>query len=167
MVEHATLYYQHLSRELSEDYSHSKDSRARLAVAVHEPASALIKTLWTEMLAERDPSGRNEVLITAGGAGSGKTATVEILGREVRDAAQIVYDTTLADYNSAIKKVEAAIAAGKRVTIFYIHRPIEKAVQGVLERAMRIGRTVPLKVLANDHFEGCGRGYGRTHTKAL
>jgi hypothetical protein len=48
--------------------------------------------------------------------------------------------------------VEEALNAGKRVAIFYIHRPIEQAIRGVVERSVEDGRIVPVDVLAHDHF---------------
>jgi hypothetical protein len=141
------------ARELSADYARSAESRARLSGSVHETAGTLVWRLWLEMLAEPDPAGLNRVLITAGGAGAGKTSTVTRLSRDAYDAAQIIYDTTLADLPSAVEKIEAALAAGKSVTVAYIHRPIEMAVRGVIQRATATGRTVPLTVLADNHFD--------------
>jgi type II secretory pathway predicted ATPase ExeA len=141
------------ARELSPDYSHSKQSRSLLGSAVHQPAGNLIWMIWKRMLGEVDPTRGNHVLIMAGGAGSGKTSTARTLLREAYDSAQIIYDTTLSNLKDSIEKVEAALNAGKSVTILYIHRPIENAVQGMLKRALETGRVVPLKVMSDNHFD--------------
>lgn len=140
------------ARELSDDYSQSKENRASYGSAVHEPAGNLVWLLYLLMLKEESPGGSRRVLMMAGGAGSGKTSTVRKLLQEAYDVAQVIYDTTMADLPQAIEKVEAALQAGKEVTILYIHRTIERAVQGVVKRAVEHGRTVPLSVLAANHF---------------
>ncbi|HEV2706010.1 MAG TPA: zeta toxin family protein [Pyrinomonadaceae bacterium] len=142
------------AREFSEDYNHDKESRARYARAVHEPAGALIKTIWNEMVRMPNRSEHNFVMFLAGGAGSGKTTAVEDLPdlSQFRSAAQIIYDTTMSGLSSSTRKVEEARAHGKSVLLLYVHRPYEKATRGMIERALREGRTVPARVLAEDHF---------------
>jgi len=140
-------------RELSSDYSGSKKTRSENAAAVQEPASAVVKEVWRRMLAEEDPAGTDTVLFLAGGGGSGKTRATEAPGvNEYKDQAQIIFDTTMASTDSSIRKVEEALSAGKRVAIIYIHRPIEQAIKGVVERTVKEGRVVPIDVLAHDHF---------------
>jgi hypothetical protein len=141
------------ARELSEDYGRSKESRARYGSAVHGPAGDLVWRLYLAMLAEEDPRESRSVLITAGGAGSGKTSTVRVLLQKAYDSARVIYDTTLADLPQAIEKVEAALLAGRQVTIIYIHRPIDKAARGVVRRALEQGRTTPLSAVADNHFD--------------
>ncbi len=142
------------ARELSADYNQSVESRARYARAVHEPAGALIKAMWRAMLRTEDPDGNNDIVFMAGGGGSGKTTAVNDLPalRDMRDQAHIVYDTTMANERSSIAKVEEALSNGKNVIILYVHRPCDKAALGMLERAIRSGRTVPAEILAEDHY---------------
>lgn len=141
------------ARELSADYSESKGSRAEHAASVQEPASAIVKELWKRLLQQDDPRDNNAVLFLAGGGGSGKTRATESPGvKEIKDQAQIIYDTTMANTSSSIRKVEEALDAGKAVAVFYIHRPLELAVRGVVQRAISEGRVVPAEVLAHDHF---------------
>jgi hypothetical protein len=142
------------ARELSDDYNKTNEARAKYARAVHEPAGALIKAMWQRMLKEPDPKDDNLVLFLAGGGGSGKTTTVEDIPalKDMSNHAQIIYDTTMASFDSSKTKVEEALASGKNVTILYIHRPCSLATIGVIERAIRSGRTVPADTLADDHF---------------
>ena len=58
----------------------------------------------------------------------------------------------MASTASSIRKVDEALSAGKRVAIIYIHRPIEQAIKGVVERTVQEGRVVPIDLLAHDHF---------------
>jgi hypothetical protein len=75
----------------------------------------------------------------------------------VKDA-QIVYDTNMNTLSSAVKKIEQALDAGRRVRILYTLRdPTEAFTQGMLGRATRMekqqgsGRTVPIDEHAKTH----------------
>lgn len=139
------------ARELSEDYNKSKSTLSR---AVHEPASALVKKIYEEELKTPDPTGENIVLFTAGGTGAGKTTGIEDIPQltNVRDKAQIIYDTNMNGYRSAKKKVDQALKSGKRVVVAYVHRdPVEAFENGSLPRAMKRGRTVPIEAHIDTH----------------
>lgn len=140
-----------LARELSEDY---RADRTRSA-AVHEPASALVKTLYAQKLAEAPKAGQEpRVLFTGGGTGAGKTTALEAL-KGTAERAQIIYDTNLNNFASARQKIDQALEAGKKVSIAYVWRdPVESLKQGALPRAMRMGRTVPLTEHAKTHAGG-------------
>lgn len=135
------------ARELSPDYL---SDRTR-SVAVHEPASYLVKQLYERKLAEAPAEGEKPLVIfSAGGTGAGKTTGLGALPDIVKQA-QIVYDTNMNKLASAVQKIDQALAAGKQVEIFYTYRePIEALSKGALTRAMRqakkfgSGRTVPV-----------------------
>jgi hypothetical protein len=136
-----------VARELSPDYL---EDRTRSA-AVHEPASAFIKRLYAEKLAEAPKAGEDPLVVfSAGGTGAGKTSGLAAMGG-LAQRAQIIYDTNMNRLESAVQKIEQALAAGKQVRIVYTFRdPIEALTGGALPRAMRqeakfgSGRTVPL-----------------------
>jgi hypothetical protein len=140
-----------LARGLSDDWNRNKESRARYASAVHNPASAFVDALYQAILAEPREGDRNLVLFMAGGGGSGKTTAVTQVASSLMDRAHLVYDTTLARYEPALQKIEAALVAGREVVIVFVYRPFEAAVRGVIQRASNNGRTIPLNVLAADH----------------
>lgn len=143
------------ARELSHDYL---TDRTRSA-AVHEPASWLIKRMYARMLKEPPKDGeQNLVLFTAGGTGAGKSTAIKNALGPVADQAQIVYDTNLNNAESAIKKIDLALAAGKNVRIAYVVRdPVEALTHGALTRAMNqerdygSGRTVPIAEHVGTH----------------
>lgn len=139
------------ARELSPDYLRDRT----LSNAVHEPASAFIRRLYVERLAEAATAKQlAEVVFTAGGTGAGKTTGLKFM-KGLKDS-QIIMDGNLAKTASAIKKIEQALAAGKRVTVNYVYRdPIEALLNGAMKRAMKqlrefgTGRTVPIRVHAS------------------
>lgn len=139
-----------VARELFPEY---RAARYLHSPSVHEPASALVKELYTRALAEPDPHGLNMVTFTAGGTGAGKTTALGAvpLASKVVEASQIVYDTNMASFKSGVQKVDQALAAGKQVNIMYVGADPEEALRRALSRAMRTGRTVPLVEHAKTH----------------
>ena len=152
-------------RELSKDYApggmeaeeaQTKAARARWSSAVHEPSSAFAKEIYRRDL--KKPAAGNErnlVIFTGGGAGAGKTTSIQGvpgLQRAV-EAAQIVYDTTLSSLRSSLERISLALEAGKLVSIVFVYRdPIDALVGGALPRAERMGRTLPLDVFMETHL---------------
>ncbi len=144
------------AKELSKDYRSDRS----MAAAVHEPASWLIKQLWKDELAQTRPEKANVVFFTAGGAGSGKTSSIEgdPAAKAVLQKAQIVYDGTLRPAGKAIERIQQALDAGKEAAVMYVHRdPVEAFTDGILGRAARqeaihgTGRTVPLSEFVAQH----------------
>ena len=143
------------AREMSPEY---RMDRTRSA-DVHEPSSAFVKQMYAEKLSQDTPPGRdNLVVFTAGGTGAGKTTGLQEAA-EVSDHiknAEIVYDTNMNTFDSADKKIQQALKAGRNVGIVYTYRdPVEAMENGALKRASRMeaemgtGRTVPI----DEHFK--------------
>lgn len=142
------------ARELSPEYRADRTKSAD----VHEPSSALVKQMFAEKLSQPTPPGRdNTVLFTAGGAGAGKTTSLQAAAQQSKGIqnAEMVYDTNMNSFESADKKVKQALAAGRKVGIVYTYRdPVDALKNGSLTRASRMeaelgtGRTVPL----DEHF---------------
>ncbi len=152
-------------RELSSDYAPggidaedtaTKAARTRWGHAVHEPASALAKELFLRALRKDTPTDRRkQVVFTAGGAGVGKTTSIRKLAdmSHLVEMAEIIYDTTLSTYSSAVRNIAQALAAGRMVSIVYVYRdPVDALVEGILPRARSMGRTVPMEVIINTHI---------------
>ena len=149
------------ARELSPEYRADRTKSAD----VHEPSSALVKKMYAEKLSNPTPAGLdNTVVFTAGGTGAGKSTGLSVMegvNPTIRDA-EIIYDTNMNGYDSAKKKIDQALKAGRKVSIIYTYRdPVEALEKGALTRASRMekqrgtGRTVPL----DEHF--------KTHVGAL
>ena len=144
-----------LARELSPDYVANRT----LSAAVHEPASAFTKEHYARLLDSDVPVGKeNRVLFTAGGTGAGKTTALEdaLINKTV--SSHIIYDTNLSGVPSSIKKIDQALDADKQVVVAFVYRdPIESLTgggplgTGAIQRAERMGRTVPVNIHAKTH----------------
>lgn len=140
------------ARELSPEYRADRS----LAAAVQDAASAFTKRLFAEKLSKPTPAGLEPaVLFLGGGGGSGKSTGLELMGPNV-DKFEMIYDTTLAS-RTGEKQIQAALDAGRDVSIVYTFRDPVESFGAALERAMRMektngsGRTVPLEIIAADH----------------
>ena len=129
-----------LARELSPEY---RANRSR-ANDVHHAASAFIDKLYDLLLGQRG-SG---VFFTAGGSGAGKSAAKG----GAKGNFDIVYDTTMSKLDGATSKIEKALKSGREVHVSYVYRdPVEALINGVIPRAERSGRTVPISFHAESH----------------
>ena len=134
-----------IARELSPEY---KQDRTRSA-EVHEAASDFIQREYERRIATAEPGG--EVVFMAGGGGSGKSSAESLLA-PVLEGAHTVYDGTLSSYDKAERNIQMALDAGQLVNVAYVYREPEEAFRnGVLTRAMRKGRTVPIDALVKGH----------------
>ena len=134
-----------IARELSPEY---RADRSR-AGEVHEAVSSFIDKLYQERIENTSPDG--VVVFMAGGGGAGKSSAGQLLA-DVFETADIVYDGTLSTYNKAERRIQTALDAGQDVYISYIYRePVDALRNGVLSRAMKTGRTVPLDGLVKGH----------------
>jgi len=153
------------ARELSADYAPggpdaedpaTKLARTKWSAAVQEPSSALSKEIYRRALQKvPGPGQRKQVVFTGGGAGAGKTTSIEQIAGLSRavDAAEVIYDTTLSNLKSSMDRVAQGVAAGRTVSIIFVYRdPIDSFVNGVLPRAERMGRTLPLEVFLDTHI---------------
>ena len=136
------------ARELSPEY---RADRSR-AFEVHEAASEFTQRAFEERLAKA-PDGAL-VVFMAGGGGAGKSSAEHLLSAEM-DRANTILDGTLSTYDKAAKNVQLALDNNQTVRIAYVYRePVDALASrkgGVLERAMKRGRIVPLDALVKGH----------------
>jgi len=153
------------ARELSVDYAPggpdaddpaTNAARSKWSAAVQEPSSAFSKEIYRRVLGKVPaPGQRKQVVFTAGGAGVGKTTSIQQMPGLARavEAAEIIYDTTLSNLKSSMERIAQAVAAGRVVSIIFVYRdPIDSFVAGVLPRAERMGRTLPLEAFLDTHM---------------
>lgn len=143
-----------VARELSPDYIANRSK----SLAVHEPASALVKIMYARRLAEKPGKGEQPVvLFSAGGTGAGKTSGFMLMPDKL-EAAHIVYDTNMDGVSSAARKFEQAIKAGHKVQVLFTYNDPMTALRAALGRSMAqfkrfgTGRTVPIDVHLSTHI---------------
>jgi len=139
-----------IARELSPDYSNSLQSRSTMSNAVQEPSSWLADKLYERRLARPVREGKEaSVMFTAGGSDAGKSVS---LGSEEAQRADIIYDGNMNNLPKARKRIAAALKSGRNVNIQFTYRdPIDAFKNGVLPRAMKFGRAVPVEAHADTH----------------
>lgn len=107
---------------------------------IHEGASDLSKIMYDDLLEAPIPSGiTDKVTFTAGSAGAGKSRGIASLPKNIQPDlnSKVFYDTNLANFDSARKKIDKALKSGDGntpVDIFYVHKPIEGAFKNTLQR---------------------------------
>lgn len=133
------------ARELWPPYRRDRSTANRF----HEPASAIIKKLYRERLAELALAG--EIwLFTAGGPAAGKSSGLGL--SEWAETAALVLDGTLSKVGSALAKLEPALESGREVAINYVYRDPIASLAGAVERATDTGRVVDLGVVIGTHI---------------
>lgn len=135
-----------LVKGLNPDFANNPD----LARAVHEPSSYLAKQIYSQALDRKAAAGDlSPTLFSAGGGGSGKSATRPIGEKALgADPNGIFYDSTLSSFGSAAKRIDEALSKTKGdVGIVYTNTPIETALEFNAGRS----RTVSIDTLLHAH----------------
>lgn len=139
--------------------SNAKD-RAQYYFSTRIPASWFMNYLYYKNLAEiitlnkEKNKGNPHIIFLAGGDGSGKTSAVRRLNLPIIENSDIIKDATMSsDFEQHRKMIEKTLELGFKVTIIYVFRPIELALQSNIIRAAEIGRMRPLPEIANAHYK--------------
>lgn len=137
-----------VAKELSEDYSASKENRGLYAGDVHETASAIAKAAYDDVLESPIEEGRtNAIMFTAGGPGVGKSSGQDAGGelKNISETAHAVVDGNMASAESASVRIDKALGKGMNVPIVHVYRdPEESYLEGVVPRGERMGRAVSI-----------------------
>lgn len=135
-----------LVKHLNKEFAHNQD----LARAVHEPSSHLSKIILNKFLAEKGAAGdTSTTLFTAGGSGSGKSATLphaeRLLGAK---SGGLVVDSVLSNFASAKSRIDATLkATSGDVGIVYTNAKLSQALRQNAARS----RSVSIDTLLHAH----------------
>ena len=149
-----------LARRLYPQYSDalSPDKRLRFASATSMPANALVDYLYNKKLYRliknhNASSPPLSIVMLAGGYGSGKTTSIRELQLPVLENANLIRDRSMDEPLSTPQEmIDAALTLNIKVTIIYVFRPIESAIEGILTRANKEGRISSLWDTADAHW---------------
>jgi hypothetical protein len=136
-----------VARLLAPEFA-SWDGRLRHTPSTANPAGAYAHNRLTRELARRRRA-RKRLLITAGGAGSGKTSMLK--GQTA--VFDLVFDNQLRNLARARSLLLAALRHGWEVEVVYVHRPFEDVIRAVIDRSQRTGRWNRLADLPGAHIE--------------
>jgi hypothetical protein len=93
----------------------------------------------------------NLIRFMAGGWAAGKTRVVKFKIERGDLPAELTWDGTLKDTVWARDQIREALGRNCRVEILYVHRNIELAMYGAIDRARKEGRSVPIRELPSNH----------------
>lgn len=103
-------------------------------------------------LLARPATSDDTIVFTAGGSATGKSSILRSAGR--KRGVDFVVDTTFSNVQRALNQVNLALAAGRKVEIYYVHRDFRESAIAMIERALdpASGRIVPIDDMARTHF---------------
>ncbi len=113
----------------------SWSGRIRHTPSTGNPAGAYAHDRMLRELS-RERTGTKRLLITAGGAGSGKTSQLAGLTA----VADLVFDNQFKDFVRARTLLRASLQHGWKPEVVYVYRPLQDAVRAVIDRSQRTGR---------------------------
>ncbi|PWU06540.1 MAG: hypothetical protein C5B43_01630 [Verrucomicrobia bacterium] len=138
--------------------SNAKD-RLKYFFSTRIPASWFMNYVYYKKLVEikdlKEQEGQEKmnVVFLAGGDGSGKTSAVRYLGLPIIENADVIRDATMSSSFEYHKKViEKTLELGFEVTIIYVFRPIELALEANISRAEEEGRIRPIGEIVDAHY---------------
>lgn len=123
------------AKELMPGYSQDRST----SDLVQKGASELTSKIYTHLLEAKQGEKNNTVLITAGGTGAGKSSALNDSGIDPKNY-PVVFDSNSANAGSAKGRIEEALAKGYSVSLVYVHAPIDKAYDRVLDRTEQMAR---------------------------
>jgi hypothetical protein len=126
----------------------SWSGRIRHTPSTGSPAGAYAHDRMMRELA-RPRTGSKRLLITAGGAGSGKTSQL----KAQTSIAELVFDNQFKNLARARQILSLAVKHGWETDVVYVHRPFGDVVRAVIERSQRTGRWNALAELPDAHAE--------------
>jgi hypothetical protein len=136
-----------LMKEQFAEFAASNEARARYNGPVHNSAVVLADEQYSRAIADQSHPERDQAIFVTGAPGAGKTTAVLTNGEPAQDV-RVIYEGQLANPQSSIPKIEAALEAGLTPTIVAINVPPEVALDNTLNRFEIDGRGATIHSIA-------------------
>lgn len=150
------LYYGDISTDIALRFFIPDGYEGTNSNVFHKPSVFLNNLIFERYISNKKGIGK-VVFFTAGGTGAGKTSSLKALDRS---EVAFSYDSNLAVFDTAVKKIDAVLEAGYEVFVAYVHRPAVNAfAEGVVKRALSFlddgepPRTVPIPAHVKTHVQ--------------
>jgi hypothetical protein len=138
-----------MARELSPEYRENKTRAAE----VHSAVSSFIEKLFKQRVTAAKNTG-GAVVLTSGGGGAGKSSANEFASSIMKNA-NTIWDGTLSTPDKADNAVNLILDNNQVAYVVYTYRDPVDALSnpngGVLDRAMKTRRVVPIYSLVKTH----------------
>ncbi len=138
---HGNVLVPNFARKLSPDF---RKNPAKFNDAVHPAAIRLVDELFRRAISKPGPG---DVIITAGGTGSGKTSAIPKSGaaKELLDHAKVIREMHFDDPAKDKAEIDAALETGNNVVVIFVKRGAADAYfNGVVPRMEKTG--VPVSI---------------------
>jgi hypothetical protein len=168
---HGNVIVPNFARKLSPDF---RKNPAKYNDAVHPAAIRLVDELFRRAITKPGPG---DVIITAGGTGSGKTSALPKSGpvKDLLDHAKVVREMHFDQPEKDQAEIDAALQAGNNVLVLFVQRgAADSFFNGVVPRTEKTGVPVSISKHAETHagarqaFDMILKAYqGNPHVKLL
>jgi hypothetical protein len=118
------------------------ENPAKYRVAAHPAAQWIRDELFRLSLLVSALPERNRIVFTSGGNAAGKTCALTFAN--AMQTAHVVFDSTLTNPDYARRLIERVLESSKAVSILYVNRPLDDALEGMIERCRDEGRVVTI-----------------------
>lgn len=136
--------------ELIDVYQKNKSENR---IATNVVASKLVEQAFNHKLNNLDPKKDNVAVFTAGGPASFKSTIASDFIAENQLNPQFIFDSNLANFNTAVSLIDKTLNKGLGVRIIYSYRNVIDAWKSNLERAGKHERVVALNTFIRNHLE--------------
>jgi hypothetical protein len=136
-----------LMKEMFPELAASNEARARYNAPVHNSAVALADEQYSRAIADNSHPERDQALFVTGVPGAGKTTAV-LTNVEPAQDVRVIYEGQLANPQTSLPKIQAALDAGLTPTIIAVNVTSEVALDNTLNRFENDGRGATIHAIA-------------------
>lgn len=141
---------QDLARKLLPEYAASREGVIKHLETTQKPSADFTQKLFDKALLKPVLGDASFII---GGPGSGKTTAGQKTLEGLSKVSDLVLDGVGANADRLSKNIEAALKSGREANVVFVYSSFDKALENIVERYRREGRSVPLDIAAKGHVE--------------